>query len=99
LELKLELLILAGIGCLKIEFPGGKLGELELVVYGSFRVVKVRVGFLMIIDQKLLTTALVLIFLLIFPHKVAQCHFFYTDLRDHKCNRPNVVGKDEDYCC
>jgi hypothetical protein len=20
------------------------------------------------------------------------------DLRDHKCNRPNVVGKDEDYC-
>jgi hypothetical protein len=22
-----------------------------------------------------------------------------TDLRDHKCNRPNVVGKDEDYCC
>ena len=21
-----------------------------------------------------------------------------TDLRDHKCNRPNVVGKDEDYC-
>jgi hypothetical protein len=20
-----------------------------------------------------------------------------TDLRDHKCNRPNVVGKDEDY--
>jgi hypothetical protein len=25
--------------------------------------------------------------------------FFITDLRDHKCNRPNVVGKDEDYCC
>ena len=23
----------------------------------------------------------------------------FTDLRDHKCNRPNVVGKDEDYCC
>jgi hypothetical protein len=22
----------------------------------------------------------------------------FTDLRDHKCNRPNVVGKDEDYC-
>ena len=22
-----------------------------------------------------------------------------TDLRDHKCNRPNVVGKDKDYCC
>jgi hypothetical protein len=21
-----------------------------------------------------------------------------TNLRDHKCNRPNVVGKDEDYC-
>ncbi len=21
-----------------------------------------------------------------------------TDLRDHKCNRPNVVGKDKDYC-
>jgi hypothetical protein len=25
--------------------------------------------------------------------------FDTTDLRDHKCNRPNVVGKDEDYCC
>jgi hypothetical protein len=24
--------------------------------------------------------------------------FVCTDLRDHKCNRPNVVGKDEDYC-
>ncbi len=22
-----------------------------------------------------------------------------TDLRDHKCNRPNKVGKDKDYCC
>jgi hypothetical protein len=22
-----------------------------------------------------------------------------TDPRDPKCNRPNVVGKDEDYCC
>ena len=22
-----------------------------------------------------------------------------TDQRDHKCSRPNVVGKDEDYCC
>jgi len=22
-----------------------------------------------------------------------------TDPRDTKCNRPNVVGKDEDYCC
>jgi hypothetical protein len=22
-----------------------------------------------------------------------------TDLRDHKCNRPNIVGKDKDYCC
>ena len=21
------------------------------------------------------------------------------DLRDHKCTRPNIVGKDEDYCC
>ena len=21
-----------------------------------------------------------------------------TDLRDHTCNRPNVVGKDKDYC-
>jgi hypothetical protein len=26
------------------------------------------------------------------------CQQKYTDLRDHKCNRPNVVGKDEDYC-
>ncbi len=25
-------------------------------------------------------------------------HDVTTDLRDHKCNRPNVVGKDEDYC-
>ncbi len=22
-----------------------------------------------------------------------------TDPREPKCNRPNVVGKDEDYCC
>jgi len=37
-----------------------------------------------------------------FLHR-SQCFsvraFFGTDLRDHKCNRSNVVGKDEDYCC
>jgi hypothetical protein len=25
--------------------------------------------------------------------------YLCTDIRDHKCNRPNVVGKDKDYCC
>jgi len=32
-------------------------------------------------------------------HKYKSKMINTTDLRDHKCNRPNVVGKDEDYCC
>ncbi len=36
------------------------------------------------------------------PSKVVKEHLKRvktTDPRDLKCNRPNVVGKDEDYCC
>ena len=31
-------------------------------------------------------------------YRVLQTHV-NTDLRDQKCNRPNVVGKDKNYCC
>jgi hypothetical protein len=33
------------------------------------------------------------------PESVRRRRSSTTDLRDHKCNRPNVVGKDKDYCC
>ncbi len=36
---------------------------------------------------------------LVIPTSREQLRHVSTDLRDHECNRPNVVGKDEDYCC